>query len=72
MITNKLLWAGVPDATYTCTKFRGNRSTGSLEEDFCRVFTIYGRGGNLGHLTSIMSNFHFLHTKFGSERNSSF
>ena len=25
------------------TKFRGNRSTGSGEEDFWRVFTIYGR-----------------------------
>ena len=42
------------------------------------VFTIYWRGGNLGHLTSIMSSdFHFLvpksfHTKFGSDRYSSF
>ena len=28
---------------------------------FCRVFTIYGRGGHLGHLTRIMSlDFHFL------------
>ena len=26
-------------------KFRGNRSTGSGEEDFLRVFTIYGHGG---------------------------
>ena len=42
------------------TKFRGNRSTGS-GEDFWRVFTIYGLGGHLGHVTSIMSsNFHFL------------
>ena len=44
-------------------------------EDF---FTIYGRGGHLGHVTSIMSSdFHFLvpesfHTKCGSERHSSF
>ena len=35
------------------------------------VFTIYGHGGHLGHVTSIISlNFHFhvpenLHTKFG-------
>ena len=53
------------------TKFLGNRSTGSREEDFLRVFTIYGHGSHLGHLTSIMSlNFHFLvpeslHIKFG-------
>ena len=43
-----------------------------------RVFTIYGRGGHLGHVTSIMLiNFHFLvpesfHTNFGSEWLSSF
>ena len=43
------------------TKFRGNRSTGSREEDFWRVFTIYGHGGHLGNLTTIVSiNFHFL------------
>ena len=59
------------------TKFRGNRPAGS-GEDFLRVFTIYGRGGHLGHVTSIMSSdFHFLvpesfHTKFGSDRHSSF
>ena len=41
-------------------------------------FTIYGRGGILGHVTSIMSSdFHFLvresfHTKFGSDWHSSF
>ena len=30
-------------------------------EDFLRVFTIYGRGGHVGHVTSIMSSdFHFL------------
>ena len=27
-------------------KFRGNRSAGYGEEDFWRVFTIYGRGGS--------------------------
>ena len=60
------------------TKFRGNRPAGSGIEDFKRVLTIYGRGGHLGHVTSIMSsNFHFLvpesfHTKFGSDRHSSF
>ena len=60
------------------TQFRGNRLAGSGEEDFRRVFTIYGRGGHLSHVTSIiLINFHFLvpesfHTKFGSERLSSF
>ena len=60
------------------TKFRGNRPAGSGVEDFLRVFTIYGLGGHLGHVTSIMSsNFHFLVpesflTKFGSKRHSSF
>ena len=43
------------------TKFCGNRSAGSGEEDFQRVSTIYGHGGHLGHVTSIMSSdFHFL------------
>ena len=60
------------------TKFRGNRPAGSREEDFLRVFTIYGRGSHLGHVTIIMSSdFHFLvpgsfHKKFGSDRHSSF
>ena len=42
------------------TKFRGNLSAGS-GEDFLRLLTLYGRGGHLGHVTSIMSSdFHFL------------
>ena len=59
-------------------KFRGNPPAGSTEEDFRRIFTIYGHVGNLGHVTSIMlSDFHFLvtesfHTKFGSDGHSSF
>ena len=59
------------------TKFPGNRPAGSAE-DFQRVFTIYGHGGHLGHVTIIMSSdFHFLvpeslHTKYGSDRHSSF
>ena len=41
------------------TKFRGNRHAASGE--FLKVFTICGHGGNLGHVTSIMSSdFHFL------------
>ena len=43
------------------TKFRGNRLAGSGEKDFSRVFTIYGRGGHLGQVISIvLLNFHFL------------
>ena len=59
------------------TKFRGNRPAGS-GEDIRRVFTIYGYGRHLGHVTSIMSlDFRFLvpesfHSKFGSDRHSSF
>ena len=54
------------------TKFRENRPAGS-GEGFLMVFTIYGHGGHLGHVTRIMStNFHFVvpesfHTKFSSE-----
>ena len=60
------------------TKIRENRPAGSGEEDFLRVFTIYGHGGHLGHVTRIMLiNFHFLvpesfHTKFSSEWPNSF
>ena len=60
------------------TKFHGNRPAGSGEEDFLRDFTIYGRGGHLGHVTSIRSSdFHFhipesFHTKFWSDQHSSF
>ena len=50
-------------------KFQRNWSAGS-GEDFRRVFTIYGHGGHLGHMTSIiLINFHFhvpksVHSKF--------
>ena len=60
------------------TKFRENRPTGSGEEDFLSVFTIYGRGGHLGHVTQISrSNFSspypwMLHIKFHFERPSGF
>ena len=46
------------------TKFHGNRPAGSGEGVFFRVFTIYGRGGHLGHVTSIMSSyFHIMYLK---------
>ena len=35
------------------TKFHGNPPAGSGEEEFLRVFTIYGRGGHLGHVTQM-------------------
>ena len=60
------------------TKLRGIRPTGSGEKYFLLVFTIQGCGGHLGYVTSIMSSdFHFFvpesfHTKFGSDRHSSF
>ena len=60
------------------TKFRGNRPTGSGEEDFLRVFTIYGRGGHLGHVTQMRrTNFRSpyptrLHITFGFDRASGF
>ena len=33
------------------TKFCGNRSTGSGEEDFLNVFAIHSHGGHLGYVT---------------------
>ena len=60
------------------TKIRGNRPSGSGEEDILKGFTIYENGGHLGHMTSnMLSDFHFLvpesfHTKFGSDRHISF
>ena len=35
------------------TKFRENRPAGSGEEDVLWVFTIYGRGSHLGHVTKM-------------------
>ena len=54
-------------------KFLENWPAYSGEEDVFKVFTIYGHGGHLGHMTSIMSSdFHFLvlesfYTKIDSE-----
>ena len=42
------------------TKFRKIGLPVPEKKIFVRVFTIYGRGGHLGHMTSIMLiNFHF-------------
>ena len=37
------------------TKFRENWPAGSGEEDFFKVFTMYGHGGHIAHVTSIIS-----------------
>ena len=57
------------------TKFLGNRPASSGEKDFKGFYHIW-HGGNLGHVTSIMSSdFYFLVpesflNKFGSDRQS--
>ena len=59
-------------------KFGRNRSLGSGGEDFLRVFTIYGRGGHLDHVTQMpRTNFRSpyprrLHIKFRFDWPSSF
>ena len=43
------------------TMFQGHWSTGSGEEDFFKVFTIYGHGSHVGHVTELICiNFHSL------------
>ena len=60
------------------TKFRENRPAGSGEEDFWRVFTIYGHGGHLGHVTQMPRTKYCspyprrLHIKFGFDLPSGF
>ena len=52
-------------------KFQDHRTSGSGEEDFLKVFIIYGRGGHHGHVTwTIYTHFgspipRRLHIKFG-------
>ena len=54
-------------------KFHGHRSIGFGDEDFFKVFTIYGHGGHVGHVTQLICiNFHFhspsnFHMNFGSK-----
>ena len=51
-------------------KFQDHRTSGAGVEDFSKVFTIYGHGGHLGHVTwTIYINFRSpfpwrLHIKF--------
>ena len=55
------------------TKFQGHWSVGSGEEDFFKVFTIYGHGGHVGHVTQLICiNYHShspssFHMNFGSK-----
>ena len=59
------------------TKFRENQPAGS-GEDFWRVYTIYGRGSHLGHVTQMQqTKFRSpyprrLHIKFGFDLPSGF
>ena len=47
------IYIAVLEPSMLHAKFPLNRSTGSGEENFRRVFTIYGHGGHLGHVTLI-------------------
>ena len=59
-------------------KFQDHRTSDSGEEDFFKVFAIYGHGGHLGHVTwTIYTNFRSpfprrLHIKFGFDWPSGF
>ena len=60
------------------TKFRENRPARSGKKDFGRIFTIYVRGGDLGHVTQMLrTNFRSpyprrLHIRFGFDWPSGF
>ena len=55
------------------TKFQGHPSIASGEEDFFKVFTIYGHGSHVGYVTQLICiNFHShspfsFHMNFGSK-----
>ena len=59
------------DSLMLHTKFRRNPPAGSVEEDFGMVFSIYERGGHLGHVTRMPQTIFRssypgrLHIKFG-------
>ena len=60
------------------TKFQGHRCVDSGEEDFFMVFTIYGHGGHVGHVTQLIClSFHShsslsFHMSFGFKLPDSF
>ena len=59
-------------------KFQDRRTSGSVRKRFLKVFTIFGHGGHLGHMTWIIYiNFgnpflRRLHIKFGFDWPSGF
>ena len=48
------------------TKFQGHRLLGSRERRFSKVFTIYGHGGHLGHVTQPFEGIFVPPTHIGS------
>ena len=51
-------------STWVHIKFQGHWSVGSGEEDSLKVFTIYGHGGYIGHVTlTVCIYFHSLSPK---------
>ena len=73
-----IIWTNYDEQGTLHTKLLGNRSTGSGEEEFWSVFTIYGRGGHLGLVTQMpRKNFRSpytrrLHIKLGFDWPSGF
>ena len=47
-----IIWTDLvgPQSLMLYTKYEGNRPAGFGEEEFYKVFTIYGHGGHLGHM----------------------
>ena len=59
-----IIWTNYdgPGSPMLHTKFHGNRPSGSREDDFWRVFTIYGHGVHLGQVTwTFQKNLSFPH-----------
>ena len=50
-------------------KFQGHPAIGSGEEDFFKVFTIYGHGGHVGHVTQLIYIFFHSHSPTSFHRN---
>ena len=75
-----IIWTNFdgPKAPMLYTKTQGHWLFGSREENFWRIFTIYGRGGHLGLVTQMpQTNFRSpdpwrLHMKFGFDWPSGF
>ena len=46
------------------TKFQGHWSIGSGVDDFFKIFTIYGHGGHVGHVTKLICLSFHSHSPF--------